>query len=210
MPEPLHVEVENSDPTRLTAQLKFILEADQLKSVVRRNLLVDGSRRENSAEHSWYLALAARIFAEYAPVDTDIERVTEMLLIHDIVEVDAGDTFIYGEASEVGTQWGRERAAADRLFALLPAEQAVRVRAVWDEFDARETKEARFARAIDRIAPMLANAFTNGGTWTEYGVKKSQVLEKVRIIAEGSPQLGAYARGLIEDADAKGYFAPER
>lgn len=207
MSDPVSVEVPGTDPGRLTAQLRFVLEVDRLKSVTRRNLLVDGSRRENSAEHSWYLALAARVFAEYAPAGTDVDRVTEMLLIHDVVEVDAGDTFIYGAGEQLHSQQDRERAAADRIFALLPEEQALRARTVWDEFEARETPEARFARAIDRMAPMLANAATDGGTWTEYNVSKDQVLEKVTIIAEGSPQLGEYARGLIEDAAAKGYFA---
>ncbi|QVQ50351.1 HD domain-containing protein [Spiractinospora alimapuensis] len=207
MPDPVSVEVPGTDPGRLTAQLRFVLEVDRLKSVTRRNLLVDGSRRENSAEHSWYLALSARVFAEYAPPETDIDRVTEMLLIHDVVEVDAGDTFIYGADEQVRGQQVRERAAADRIFSLLPEEQALQARAVWDEFEARETPEARFARAIDRIAPMLANAATDGGTWTEYNVSKDQVLEKVKIIAEGSPQLGEYARGLIEDAATKGYLA---
>src|SRR5699024_9412161 len=137
------------DHERLTSQLRFILETDKLKRILRRNTLVDDSRRENDAEHSWHLALAARVFAEYAPAGTDIDRVVEMLVLHDIVEIDAGDTFIY-DSQEAGSQAERERAAADRIFALLPEDQAEATRDRWEEFEARETAEARFAKAIDR------------------------------------------------------------
>lgn len=208
MPDPCPVRVDNIDHERLTAQLRFVLEADRLKRVLRRNLLVDGSRRENSAEHSWHLALGAQVFAEYAPAGTDIGRVTEMLLVHDIVEIDAGDTFIYS-GEETSTQKDRERAAADRLFALLPEEQEQHARGLWEEFEARLTPEARFAKAIDRLAPMLANWHTAGGTWVNHGVTKAQVMKRVQIIAEGSAALGEYAAGLIEDADRRGYFAAQ-
>jgi len=193
------------DHERLTSQLRFILETDKLKRILRRNLLVDGSRRENDAEHSWHLALTARIFAEYAPEGTDIDRVVEMLVLHDIVEIDAGDTFVY-DSEGAATQAERERAAADRIFAILPEDQAARTRALWEEFEARATPEARFAKAVDRLAPMLANWHTEGGTWVRNGVSRAQVMEKVKIIAEGSEALGAYAAALIEDADRRGYF----
>ena len=205
MTEPAPVFTGGVDHERLTSQLRFILETDKLKRILRRNLLVDGSRRENDAEHSWHLALTARIFAEYAPEGTDIDRVVEMLVLHDIVEIDAGDTFVY-DSEGAATQAERERAAADRIFAILPEDQAARTRALWGEFEARATPEARFAKAVDRLAPMLANWHTEGGTWVRNGVSRAQVMEKVKIIAEGSEALGAYAAALIEDADRRGYF----
>ncbi len=205
MTEPAPVLASGVDNERLNAQLRFVLEVDKLKRVLRQNLLVDGSRRENSAEHSWHLALSARTFAEYAPEGTDIDRVTEMLLIHDIVEIDAGDTFVFDTVNSE-TQDERERAAADRLFPLLPEDQARRARELWDEFEARVTPEARFARAVDRLSPMLANWHNEGGTWARFGVTRSQVMEKVKLISEGSEALGSYATALIDDADRRGYF----
>jgi putative hydrolase of HD superfamily len=203
--EPAPVFASGVDNERLSAQLRFLLEVDKLKRVLRRNLLVDGSRRENSAEHSWHLALSARTFAEYAPEGTDIDRVTEMLVIHDIVEIDAGDTFVFDQVS-AETQAERERAAADRLFPLLPEDQAVRARELWEEFEAGNTPEARFARAVDRLAPMLANWHNEGGTWLRFGVTRAQVMEKVKLISEGSEALGSYATALVDDADRRGYF----
>ncbi|MGW5874927.1 HD domain-containing protein [Nocardiopsis terrae] len=204
MTEPAPVLASGVDNERLNAQLRFLLEADKLKRVLRQNLLVDGSRRENSAEHSWHLALSARTFAEYAPEGTDIDRVTEMLVIHDIVEIDAGDTFLFDQV-DAETQDERER-AADRLFPLLPEDQAAHARELWDEFEARRTPEARFARAVDRLAPILANWHNEGGAWVRFGVTRAQVTEKVKLIAEGSEALGAYAGALIDDADRRGYF----
>ncbi|GLU47236.1 HD domain-containing protein [Nocardiopsis ansamitocini] len=205
MTEPAPVFTSGVDHERLTAQLRFVLEVDKLKRILRRNLLIDGSRRENDAEHSWHLAVSARVFAEYAPAGTNIEHVVEMLLLHDIVEIDAGDTFVYDTGAS-GSQMERECLAADRIFALLPSDQAVHARALWDEFEARETAEARFAKAVDRLAPMLANWHTDGGTWVQFGVSKDQVLEKVKIISEGSEALGAYAVALIDDAERRGYL----
>ncbi|MDA8369663.1 MAG: HD domain-containing protein [Nocardiopsaceae bacterium] len=206
MTEPAPVFASGVDHERLTSQLRFILEADKLKRILRRNMLVDGSRRENDAEHSWHLALTARIFAEYAPEGTDIDRVVEMVVLHDIVEIDAGDTFVY-DTQGADSQADRERAAAERIYALLPEDQAERTRALWEEFEARESREARFAKAIDRLAPMLANWHTEGGTWVRFKVTREQVMEKVKIISEGSAALGSYATALIEDADRRGYFA---
>ncbi|MDT0304762.1 HD domain-containing protein [Streptomonospora wellingtoniae] len=206
MTEPAPVFASGVDHERLTSQLRFILETDKLKRILRRNMLVDGSRRENDAEHSWHLALAARVFAEYAPDGTDIDRVVEMLVLHDIVEIDAGDTFIY-DTHQAGSQPERERAAADRIFALLPDDQAQRTRALWEEFEEHATPEARFAKAIDRLAPMLANWHTEGGTWVRHGVTRSQVAERVKVIAEGSEALGSYAMALVEDAERRGYLA---
>ncbi|WP_306370392.1 HD family hydrolase [Nocardiopsis sp. CC223A] len=205
MTEPAPVFASGVDNERLNAQLRFLLEVDKLKRILRQNLLVDGSRRENSAEHSWHLALTARTFAEYAPEGTDIDKVVEMLVLHDIVEIDAGDTFLFDQVSSQ-TQAERERAAADRIFPLLPEDQAELARALWEEFEARTTAEARFARAVDRLSPMLANWHNEGGTWVRFGITRAQVMEKVKLIAEGSEALGAYATALVDDADRRGYF----
>ncbi|WP_170140946.1 HD domain-containing protein [Allonocardiopsis opalescens] len=207
MTEPAPLHVAGVDHERLTDQLRFVLEVDKLKRILRRNTLVDGSRRENDAEHSWHVALAARVFAEYAPKGTDIDRVVEMLLLHDIVEIDAGDTFVY-DTELAQTQFKRESEAADRLYALLPKDQAEHARGLWEEFEARTTPEARFAKAIDRLAPMLANWHNEGGTWVTHRVSAAQVREKVAMVAEGSATLGAYATALINDAVGRGYLAP--
>jgi putative hydrolase of HD superfamily len=191
---------------RLNAQIAFAIEIDKLKRVIRRNHLMDGSRRENDAEHSWYVGVLAMVLGEHAPPGTDIQRVVAMLLVHDLVEIDAGDTFIY-DVVAVAAQAEAERAAADRIFALLPAEQGVRMRALWDEFEARETQEARFARALDRFAPILANHHTEGGTWPLFKVTAAQVREKVRLIEDGSASLGAYARELVELSVARGHLS---
>lgn len=191
---------------RLSRQLEFVQETENLKRVLRQNLLLDGSRRENSAEHSWSLGVLSMVFAEYAPPGTDLAKVAWMVLIHDIVEVDAGDTFVYDDPSVLATQADREEAAADRLFALLPDDQAVAVRALWDEFEERASQEARFARALDRLQPMLANYRNDGGTWQAHGVTSDKVLARVELIKEGSPELGRYATALIDDAIAKGFL----
>ncbi|MEU8250957.1 HD domain-containing protein [Nonomuraea sp. NPDC048916] len=191
---------------RLNAQIAFAVEIDKLKRVIRRNLLMDGSRRENDAEHSWYVAMLAMIFSEHAPPGTDIQRVVAMLLVHDLVEIDAGDTFVYDPVA-VAAQAEAERAAADRIFAMLPADQAEPMQTLWEEFEARETREARFARALDRFAPILANHNTQGGTWPLFKVTATQVKEKVRLIEEGSPSLGAYALELVRLSVTRGYLA---
>ncbi|KUP96450.1 HD domain-containing protein [Thermobifida cellulosilytica] len=206
MTEPAPVFTSGIDHERLTSQLRFALEVDKLKRVLRRSLLVDGARRENSAEHSWHVTVLARVFAEYAPEGTDIERVVNMLLLHDIVEIDAGDTFVYDSAA-VRTQAERERAAADRIFALLPEDQTAWARKLWDEFEERRTPEARFAKAIDRLSPLLANWHTEGAMWQQFKISKNDVLKNVKLIAEGSETLGAYAMALVDDAERRGYLS---
>ncbi|GAA5074715.1 putative hydrolase of HD superfamily [Thermocatellispora tengchongensis] len=191
---------------RLHAQIEFALEIDKLKRVIRRNTLMDGSRRENDAEHSWYIGMLAMVLGEHAPPGTDLDRVVAMLLVHDLVEIDAGDTFVYDRAA-VAAQGELERKAADRIFGLLPEEQAKRLRELWEEFEERRTPEARFARALDRFAPMLANHRTEGGTWSLYKVTAEQVLENVKIIEEGSPALGAYAAEMVELSVSRGHLA---
>ena len=197
------------DKDRLLAQVGFAVEIDKLKRVLRRTTLMDGSRRENDAEHSWYLGMLAMVFGEHAPPGTDLDRVTAMLLVHDIVEIDAGDTFIYDLAA-VQVQEKAERAAADRIFGLLPPDQTTAIRALWDEFEARATPEARFAKALDRLAPLMANHHSEGGTWIRHGVTADQVMANVEIIRAGSPVLGEYATEIVELSVARGHLARSR
>jgi putative hydrolase of HD superfamily len=192
----------------LPEQMSFLLECDRLKTVLRQSTITDGSRRENSAEHSWHLGVMAAVLAQYAPPGTDLRRVMTMVLIHDLVEIDAGDLFLYSDAAAQQRQEEAERAAADRIFPLLPDPQAVYLRALWDEFEERKTPEAKFARALDRLQPMLLNTVTQGGTWADHGITADQVLLRVALIEDGSPALGAYARQLVNDSVAKGLLAP--
>ena len=191
----------------LDSQLQFLLEADRLKGVLRQSRIIDGSRRENSAEHSWHLGLMSLVLGEYAPAGTDLSRVTAMVLVHDLVEIDAGDLFVYAGAQAQADQEEAERAAAGRLFGLLPGSQAAGFRALWDEFEERRTPEAKFARALDRLQPMLANYQLGGGTWTQHGVTAGQVLAKVALIEDGSAALGRFARELISASVSRGFLA---
>lgn len=192
---------------RLTQQLAFLQEIDKLKRVERQTLLMDGGRQENSAEHSWHIAVMVPLLAEYAPSpDIDLARVTQMLLIHDLVEIDAGDTYCYDDAARQG-QADREAVAARRVFGLLPADQAATHLALWDEFEARETAEARFAVALDRIQPLIHNFRTQGRQWRRHGVHSEQVRRRMRPLREGAPRLWEYAEALIDDSVARGYLA---
>lgn len=193
----------------LDSQIRFLLEADKLKTVVRQSTITGGSRRENSAEHSWHLALMALVLAEHAPPGTDLNRVVAMLVVHDLVEIDAGDLFVYADAAAQARQEEAERAAADRIFALLPQPQAAAVLSWWVEFEERRTPEARFARALDRLQPMLLNMQTGGGTWKDHGVTADQVIAKVTLIEDGSPSLGAYAKVMIATALERGLLLAE-
>jgi putative hydrolase of HD superfamily len=188
----------------LAQQMRFVSEAGRLKGVLRQTPLTEPARRENSAEHSWHLAVMALVLADHAPPGTDLSRVIAMLLVHDLVEIDAGDLFLYAAAAQHARQEEAERAAADRIFALLPDGQAERVRALWDEFEERRTPEARFARALDRLQPMLANVQAGGGTWAGHGITAEQVLPNVALIEDGSAALGGYARELVRRAAAAG------
>jgi 5'-deoxynucleotidase YfbR-like HD superfamily hydrolase len=192
----------------LDRQVAFVLEADRLKTVLRQSTLTDRSRRENSAEHSWHLALMALVLAEHAPPGTDLGKVMAMLVLHDLVEIDAGDLFQYAAQPQQARQAAAEHAAADRLFPILPPPQAASLRALWDEFEERATAEAKFARALDRLQPMLINMVTEGGTWAAHDVTADQVLARVALIEDGSPSLGAYARDMIDSALDRGILAP--
>ena len=195
-------------PDRLAEQVRFIVEIDKLKHVLRQTWLTDGSRRENDAEHSWHMALMAVLLREYADeAGLDLFRVLTMLLVHDLVEIDAGDTFAYDEAGH-GDKAERERRAADRLFRLLPSDQGRELRALWDEFEARETPEARYAAALDRLQPLLLHMPTEGKCWRSHGVTADQVLERCSPIGDSSSALWAYAQRLIREAVERGYLAP--
>jgi putative hydrolases of HD superfamily len=193
---------------RLAQQMRFVGEIDRLKGVLRQTMLAGPGRRENSAEHSWHLAMMAITLGEHAPAGTDIGRVTAMLLLHDLVEIDAGDLFVYADDAQQERQEEAERAAADRIFALLPPDQTARLRGLWDEFEERRTPEARFARGLDRLQPMLENLTAGGGTWQEHGITADRVLAKVRLIEDGSASLGRYARDLVDRAVREGLLAP--
>lgn len=191
---------------RLETQLGFILEVEQLKQVFRQTLLPGDRRLENDAEHSWHLSLMAILLVEHASAEVNLLKALKMLLIHDVVEIDAGDTFAYDEVANRDKDQ-REQKAADRLFGLLPANQAIALRALWDEFEQRQTPEARYAAALDRLQPLLLNFHTEGAAWQRHGVKKAQVIARNEHIGEGAPALWDYARKLIDEAVARGYLA---
>ncbi|MCG3266293.1 HD family hydrolase [Yoonia sp. I 8.24] len=174
---------------RINAQLAFLTEADKLKSTLRATTLCDGSRRENSGEHSWHIALYAMVMAEHAARPVQVNRVIKMLLIHDIVEIDAGDAPIHGDHDPVA-QDAIEQRAADRIFGLLPHDQATEFRALWDEFEAAQTDDAIFAKSIDRVQPVIANLETGGGTWPAYNVTPAQLETRVGSkVARGAPAI---------------------
>ena len=183
------------------------MELDLAKGVLRRNLITAAERRENDAEHTWHVAMFALVLADYAPPGADIARVIAMLLVHDIVEIDAGDAFVYDDEA-TALQPVRERAAADRIFGLLPPGQGRSLRALWEEFEARQTPEARFAAALDRLQPLLLNFHTHGRAWRQHGVTQTQALEVNAHIADGSEALWTFARSLINEAVQLGYLSP--
>ncbi|MCH5187046.1 MAG: HD domain-containing protein [Oscillospiraceae bacterium] len=190
---------------RLESQLKFLIEIDKMKNVQRQTLLADGSRRETDAEHSWHMAVMAMLLIEYAEDrdKIDIDRVVRMCLVHDLVEVYAGDTFCYDEAAKLDKPQ-REREAADRLFSLLPADQGTELRALWEEFDEAQSPDAAYAAAIDRIQPLINNHLTNGHTWRGGRVKAHQVYARMERIRHSSPKLYEYACNIIEENIKKG------
>jgi putative hydrolase of HD superfamily len=189
---------------RLEEQMEFIVEIDKVKRVLRRTLVTGASRRENDAEHSWHLAVMALVLAEHASgANLDLLRVLKMVLLHDLVEIDAGDTYCYDTGAAEG-KLERETRAAERIFGLLPEDQAREFKELWDEFEAGRTPESRFANAMDRLQPLLLNYHTAGRSWQEHGVRSGQVLERNMPISAGSPALWAYAGSLISEAVEKG------
>lgn len=197
----------DDDPSRLTRQLQFLIEADKLKHIARNTLLTDASRLENDAEHSWHMALAAMVLAEYANVpDVDLLKVIKMATIHDLIEIDAGDTFAYDDAGHLAKA-EREAKAADRIFGLLPEDLAEELRALWDEFEERATAEARFAVALDRFMPILHNYLTAGRQWRKHNITSQRVLARNKQhLVDGSQALADYVAGIIEDGVNKGYL----
>jgi putative hydrolase of HD superfamily len=192
----------------MAAQVAFIMEIDKLKSVLRATWITDRSRHDNSAEHSWHLALMAMVLSEYAGTPVDLDRVLRLLLIHDIIEIDAGDVPAFGIVGH-DTKEALERAAAERIFGLLPQEQCREMMALWEEFEAQETSEARFAVVIDRLNPLLQNAYTDGGTWVAYNVTRSQVAARMAPIRAYSQPLWEYVEAIIDQGVADGYIREE-
>ena len=193
-----------SDNTRLQRQMGFVIEIDKLKQVLRQTVTIDKSRQENSAEHSWHIALMAIILSEYAEnLQIDVLRVVKMLLVHDLVEIDAGDTFCYDDHA-CKDQHERELQAAKRIFNLLPMDQARQLQSLWEEFEARRTLNSRFANALDRLQPLINNYYTDGRPWQKHGVKRHQIAARNRWIEKGAPELWRYALALIEDAVEQG------
>jgi putative hydrolases of HD superfamily len=188
---------------RLEGQIAFLVEADKLKTILRRTPLVDLSRLENSAEHSWHLALTAIALLEYAPAGVDLLRVLELIAVHDLVEIDAGDTFAYDTAGH-DTKSERERAAAERIFGLLPPDQAAAFRHRWDEFEAAETPEARYANALDRLQPLLLNMHSGGGSWKSHHVTRPAVLRRMAPIQTALPEVWPFVLAVIERFCANG------
>lgn len=192
--------------SRLEQQLALLMELDQLKSVLRRTRVKNADGRlENSAEHSWHVALMAILMEEHANEPVDIARVVKMLLLHDIVEIDAGDTFVYDVAASA-VQEEKELAAAQRLFAMLPEEQGKELLELWLEFERAESADAKFGKALDRIIPMLLNYHNNGQSWQEHGVTREQALTVNRKIEYGSQALWDKAQQVIEEATQKGWL----
>ena len=191
---------------RLARQLQFVRELDKLKGVQRRTSLIDRSRRENSAEHSWHLATMALALGEYAPEGTDLAHAIELLLVHDVVEIDADDTFAFDVAANVDKA-SRETAAAERLFGLLPDDMAHDLRARWEEFEAGETPEARFANALDRLQPLMQNdAGNDGGSWRVHNVSRDAVLRRMEPIRLGAPGLWPVVLDAVARATAAGHL----
>ena len=194
--------------SRSEAQLAFLLEADRLKGVLRQTLLCDGSRRENSAEHSWHLALMAAVLVEHATEPVDVHRVIRMLLVHDLVEIDAGDTFAYDTGGNADRA-AREQHAADRIFGMLPGDQGAELRAVWDEFEEGTSPEARVAVALDRMQPLLLNHQTDGGSWRTHGVRRTQVLRRMEPIRQALPSLWPTVEAIIAQNCTLGHITSD-
>jgi putative hydrolase of HD superfamily len=191
---------------RLRQQILFIQEIDDLKQILRQTVLIKDLRQENDAEHSWHLAMMVILLSDYSnDSNIDVLRTVKMVLIHDIVEIDAGDTFCY-DAHDRKEKTEKEREAAIRIFGMLPDEQANEFRLIWEEFEEMETPEARFAAAVDRLQPLLLNYNTRGHAWLKHGVKRSQVIERNVHIEKGSVVLWEFAKQLIDDSIRKGYL----
>jgi putative hydrolases of HD superfamily len=196
-------------PDHLLKQISFIKEIDKIKYIQRKTKLFNSDRPENDAEHSWHLAMMTIVLAEHSDTPIDVLKVLKMVLIHDIVEIDAGDIFMY-DTEKSHTNTDNERKAATRIFGLLPKEQAEELIAIWEEFEAGVTNEANFSRSMDRFEPLLQNASNNGGTWKEFDVDYSKVYEKKKVIKEGSTTLWKYAENLLNESVDKGILKKKK
>lgn len=195
----------SSGDERLDSRFLFTVEIDKMTSVLRRTLLVDLSRRENDAEHSWHIAVMAMLFSEYAAEPVDIGRVVQMCVVHDLVEVYAGDTFAYDAAGNADKE-AREKAAADQLFGMLPKEQGRMIRSLWEEFDTMESADAKYAACMDRLQPFLHNTLTDGHTWVEGGTDRAAVEKRMAIIKEFMPQVYTWVAENIGHAIEAGWL----
>lgn len=190
----------------LERQIRFLLELDKQKEIGRQTYLADGSRKEGDAEHAWHMAIMAFVLADYANEKIDVLKTIKMALLHDVVEIDAGDTYAYDTEGNK-TKREREERAADRIYGMLPEAQQEEYRALWEEFEAMETPEAKFANALDRVQPMLLNDASDGKSWREHGIRKEQVLNRNGRTKEGSEALWDYVLGLVEKNVKKGNIA---
>ncbi len=202
---PPHLDWLHGVDRRLRSQLQFLLEADRLKTVLRGSRIADGSRRENSAEHSWHLALFAMVLHEHAVGDVNVSRALCMLLLHDLVEIECGDSPVF-DAAACDNQAEREQLAADKVFGLLPIDQCIAMRRLWDEFEAANSADARFAKALDRFQPVLLNHLVRGGTWTDYAVDEARERAMNGALAERSPVLWQVCEQIYDDAVSRGWL----
>lgn len=190
---------------KLKGLLDFIIELDKLKQITRQTYLADGTRLENDAEHSWHMAVMAFLLKDFYPGPLDMEHVLKMILLHDVVEIDAGDTYCYDRDGAKDKE-ERERKAAARIFGMLPAPDAEEMHAIWEEFELMQTPEAKYAAVLDRLQPLLLNCRAAGRSWQEHGIKSSQCLERNRPIRENAPDLWTYVEKTIKECVAKGYL----
>lgn len=188
---------------RFTEQIKFLVEMDKMKNIYRRTRVLHEDRSENDAEHAWHLAMLALVLSEYANEPVDLKTVLATVLIHDVVEIDAGDTYAY-DTEGYSTKEAREKKAADRLFGMLPEDQGTYLRRLWDEFEAQSTPEARFANSLDRVQPLLLNYCKHGETWVQNGIRREQVEARNQPTYDGSKVLGELAMELIRRAAEEG------
>lgn len=196
-----------SENSRLNQQLLFTAEIDKMTEVLRRTMLINKSRRENDAEHSWHIAAMAMLFSEYAIEPVNVSRAVQMCVVHDIVEIDAGDTFAYDVQGNTDKA-EREKEAADKLFSKLPPDQGEMIRSLWEEFDAMETPDAKYAACMDRLQPFLHNTLTDGHTWNEGKVARASVEKRMAMIKEFMPEVYKWVSANLDNAIEKGWLAP--
>lgn len=193
---------------RMKKQIEFLMEIDKVKNIFRQTYLADGKRKENDAEHSWHLAIAAFLLREHAAEEVDVLKVIIMVLIHDLVEIDAGDTYAY-DYKGAETKRAREEAAADRIFGILPEDQGAYFRELWEEFEAYETADAKYARLLDNFQPLLLNNESNGKSWIEHSVKKSQIYKRNEKVEETSPEVWEWMKNIVDKHIELGHVKDE-